>query len=725
MRRWFIGSALLFLFAASLQATIFGSVRGTVRDPNGRPLPGMRVTLGDASSSRIQSTGTDASGAFHFAAVPIGTYRLVAVGNQLASSAVAVDVGSGAAVNVTLTVIPPSAAENITVIAAAPVVDVRSPTTQTVVARRDIVETPGAERSNSVAMITQFVPGSYVVHDQLHVRGGHQVDWLIDGVPVPNTNIASNVGPQFDPKDVDVLEVQRGGYSAEYGDRTYAVFNVVPRTGWDRNRDADVALSYGSQRTTDDQFSIGDHSERFAWYASVNGNRTDRGLETPIPRAIHDTARGFGAFTTLVAQPSDADQLRFVGSWRRDDYEIPNDEELDAQNVRDREREGDAFVNVSWVRLVSKSTLLTVSPFFHQNFADFEGGPDDPIVASDRRRSRYAGAHATLAGTFGRSEARAGAFAFIQRDDVRFVLRSAEVSLTEEDRLHGSVAAIFAEDAVDVAPWLTLRGGVRLTRFSGAFTETAASPRFGATARLPWRSVVVRASYGHTYQAPPLSTVSGPLLQFALQEGFDFLPLRGERDRQAEVGVLVPMGRWSADAGVFRTEARNFFDHDALGSSNIFFPLTIDRVHIRGFELTLRSPMFHLAYSHQKVEGEGAVVGGLTDFTPPEEGRFLLDHDQRDTLTAGVTFRLPRATWLGLNVNYGSGFLEGDGPGHLPPHTTFDVAAGMTVKMWSVKLSATNVANKRYLLDESNTFGGTHYADPRQVSAQVGYRFHY
>jgi outer membrane cobalamin receptor len=725
MRRWFIGSALLFLFAASLQATIFGSVRGTVRDPNGRALPGMRVTLGDASSSRIQSTVSDASGAFHFAAVPIGTYRLVAVGNQLASSAVAVDVGSGTAVNVTLTVIPPSAAENITVIGSAPVVDVRSPTTQTAVARRDIVETPGAERSNSAAMITQFVPGSYVVHDQLHVRGGHQVDWLIDGVPVPNTNIASNVGPQFDPKDVDVLEVQRGGYSAEYGDRTYAVFNVVPRTGWNRNRDADVALSYGSQRTTDDQFSIGDHSERFAWYASVNGNRTDRGLETPIPQAIHDAAKGFGAFTTLVAQPSDADQLRFVGSWRHDDYDIPNDEDLAAQNVRDREREGDAFVNVSWVRLLSKSALLTVSPFFHQNLADFEGGPDDPIVASDRRQSRYAGANATLAGTFGHHEARAGAFAFLQRDDVRFALRSGDASLAEADRLHGSVAAVFAEDAVDVAPWLTLRGGVRLTRFSGEFSETAASPRVGATARLPWRSIVVRASYGHTYQAPPLSTVSGPLLQFALQEGFDFLPLRGERDRQGEVGVLVPMGRWSADAAVFRTEARNFFDHDALGSSNIFFPLTIDRVHIRGVEMTLRSPMFHLAYSHQKVEGEGAVVGGLTDFTPPEEGRFLLDHDQRDTLSAGVTFRLPRATWLGLNVNYGSGFLEGDGPGHLPPHTTFDVAAGMTVKMWSVKLSATNVANKRYLLDESNTFGGTHYADPRQVSAQVGYRFHY
>ena len=44
-----------------------------------------------------------------------------------------------------------------------------------------------------------------MVHDQLHVRGGHQVTWAIDGVPVPNTNIASNVGPQFDPKDIDYV----------------------------------------------------------------------------------------------------------------------------------------------------------------------------------------------------------------------------------------------------------------------------------------------------------------------------------------------------------------------------------------------------------------------------------------------------------------------------------------------------------------------------------------
>jgi hypothetical protein len=59
-----------------------------------------------------------------------------------------------------------------------------------------------------------------MVHDQLHVRGGHQITWAIDGVPVPNTNIASNVGLQFNPKDVSYLQAETGSFAAEYGDRT-------------------------------------------------------------------------------------------------------------------------------------------------------------------------------------------------------------------------------------------------------------------------------------------------------------------------------------------------------------------------------------------------------------------------------------------------------------------------------------------------------------------------
>ena len=192
-------------------------------------------------------------------------------------------------------------------------VDTTSSASQTTLSRETIQSTPGATRANSLDLITDYTPGAYMVHDQLHVRGGHQVSWLIDGVPVPNTNIASNVGPQFDPKDVDYLEAERGGVSADYGDRTYGVFNVVTRSGFERNNQAELLASYGSYHSTDNQISFGSHTDRFAYYMSLNGNRTDLGLETPTSNILHDQANGYCAFTSLIFNATPADQLRFVG----------------------------------------------------------------------------------------------------------------------------------------------------------------------------------------------------------------------------------------------------------------------------------------------------------------------------------------------------------------------------------------------------------------------------
>ncbi len=72
------------------------------------------------------------------------------------------------------------------------------------------------------------------------------------------------------------------------------------------------------------------------------------------------------------------------------------------------------------------------------------------------------------------------------------------------------------------------------------------------------------------------------------------------------------------------------------------------------------------------------MTGGLTDFTPPEGGLFFLDHDQRNTLSAGVDGNLPWRTFASLEFNYGSGFLNGDGPTHLPSYYTFDLSVGKT-----------------------------------------------
>jgi hypothetical protein len=40
-------------------------------------------------------------------------------------------------------------------------------------------------------------------------------------------------------------------------------------------------------------------------------------------------------------------------------------------------------------------------------------------------------------------------------------------------------------------------------------------------------------------------------------------------------------------------------------------------------------------------------------------------------------------------------------------------------------LTLINAADNRFLVDNSNTFGGTHWSDPRQVIGEVRYRFHF
>ena len=730
-RRVSISLLLVSMIAHGASATIFGTVRGTVHDDHAHAIGNASVELRAETSAWRQSSTTDTSGAFTFIAVPLGRYRLSATASGFATGARALVIESGTITTIDVTLGLPRISENVSVVAAADAVDTKSPTTQVTISRIDVARTPGADQAGSLAIITDFVPGSYVVHDQLHVRGGHQVGWLVDGVPVPNTNIASNVGPQFDPRDIDYMEMQRGGYSAEVGDRTYAVFNVVPRSGFERNNDATLTFSFGTHRTTNDQFSAGSHTEHFAYYASVNGNRTDAGLETPVTRLIHDQQSGAGAFASLIFLPSSIDQLRVVGSGRADSYQIPNDEEMESHGVRDSQRERDFFLNATWLRTISPKLLLTVAPFFHANRANFDGGDQDPISTTDHRTSRYAGLQSTIAGTWHGQEIRAGVLGYRQNDEHQFgVVANDGTGLSLSQRLSpsGSLEAAFVEDSFPLTSRVTLRAGLRQTWFRGDVHESATTPRIGLALRLP-AGIVFRTSWGRYYQPPPLTTISGPILDLVLQQGFGFLPLHGERDRQLEAGIAVPVYAWTFDASTFRTEARNFFDHDVLGNSNIFFPLTIDRAHIRGVELMVSSPAgrtgrFHLAYSHQTVEGEGAVAGGLTDFGPPD-GRFLLDHDQRNTLSTGGTTELPAAMWLRANLNYGSGFLDGNGPAHLPRHTTFDAAVGKSFKRYSVHLTATNVTNRRYRLDVSNTFGGTHFVEPRKVIAQVDWKFHY
>src|SRR5712664_1870899 len=731
---------VVFLFAAlSTFSTVFGTVRGIVHDPQHRPVSGIQVILKAKTSEFTLNTRTDDAGQFHFDAVPLGEYHVSIDDSNFVAVQQSVAVLSGAAPILHFELRLPAQNETVVVSADAAQTETVSPTT--LVDRLQIQETPGAARTNSLAMITNYVPGSYLTHDQLHVRGGHQVSWLIDGVAIPNTSIASNLGPQIDPKDIDTLETQRGSYSADYGDRTYGVFNVAPRTGFERNNEAELVLSAGNFYQTDDQFNFGGHTNRFAYYTSVSGNRTNLGLQTPTSAVVHDAANGFGGFTSLIFNLDPQNQLRLIAQARRDFYQVPVDPSDPTTGLRDVNRENDSFAAFSWVRTFSPGLVLTVSPFFHYNSANYRSDPNDiPSAATQDRSSKYGGGQANVSWVKGRNNARMGLYSFAQQDDQFFHVIYNDGSGTVIPPLAqtptGSLITAFVEEQFKPTSWLTLNAGLRQTHFSGALAENATSPRVGASVRIPKLNWVFRGFYGRFYQAPPLGTLSGPALSAIQGQQLNFVPLAGERDEEHQFGVTIPFKGWVLDADNFLTRATNFFDHNALNNSNVFFPVDVQGARINGWELTLRSPhlrnraQIYLTYSNQLALGRGCVVGGLVGDCPvPPPGYFFLDHDQRNTLHLSGQYTLPWKAYFSTDVYYASGFSNGDPntPGdHLQPHTTFDLAFGKSFgERLSVDLQGINIANRRVLLDNSFTFGGTHYLNPREILVQVRYRFHY
>jgi hypothetical protein len=765
MHRFAVLAALLLGASLPSYATVFATVHGVVHDAQHRPIAGAQVLLQAADSAFSLHATTGADGSFELEAAPIGVYRLTvsAAGFRPATDTLTLASGTNPVLHIPLAV--GSSSESVVVRGTtADAVDTVTPTT--LITRQMIDETPGADRTTGMEMVTDYVPGAYMTHDMLHMRGGHQTSWLIDGVAIPNTKIASNVGPQIDPKDIDSMETERGSYAADLGDRTYGMFNVLPRNGFEFNRDGELMLYGGNLGTGEAQLALGDHSEKTAWYASLTGSRSNYGLATPVPQIDHDSTSSESGFVSLIRNQTPRDQLRLDGQLRQDFFQVPydpnpNDYECASgyycsTGLRDGQTERDSFLIVNWAHTLSPRAMFSAAPFYHWNQSDYDSkAADDPVATTWHQNSNYAGAQADARLDAGWNSFSGGFYSFYQKENDLFGIAANGQCLTGQSpcnapaNANAGLVEFYLSDHLRLGPYVTLLGGERFSIYRAWLNESAIYPRIGATVRIPRLNWVLRGFYGHFFQPAPILTVSSSVLNYAssLPSGENtFTPIPSERDEEHQFGIEIPYRGWMLDVDTFRNRVNNFLDHSNLGESNMYFPIAVDGALIRGWEMTLRSPQlwrrgqFHLAYSNQIAEQRGNIIGGFTCSIAADPACDLgpdyipLDHDQRNTLNAGFTANLPAHMWFASNVYYGSGFsngLAGSGYGpyqgeYLPAHTTFDSSIGRTLgEHWKISATAINVTNHRVLLDNSVTIGGFHWNDPRMFSGEVRYRFRF
>jgi outer membrane receptor protein involved in Fe transport len=227
-----VACVVLSLVTAVSAQTSLATLRGKVIDEQGGVLPGVTVTARQTETNITRSGVTNETGQFYLPSLPAGAYQLTVelTGFSTTARTVILRVGQEAAADFSLKV--GALAETIQVSAVSALVETKS-TLGGLIDRREIDNLPTIDRN--FAGLAQLAPG-------VSSSGGssmgfsaagqrqYQNQIFMDGA----TNAQQFYGTQAEsyPQDwIQEFQVMTTGYSAEFGQATGGVLNVITRSG--------------------------------------------------------------------------------------------------------------------------------------------------------------------------------------------------------------------------------------------------------------------------------------------------------------------------------------------------------------------------------------------------------------------------------------------------------------------------------------------------------------
>ncbi|HEY7411369.1 MAG TPA: TonB-dependent receptor [Vicinamibacteria bacterium] len=216
-----------------------GTLEGQVHDEQGLALPGVTVTASSAATGLSRSAATDSAGAFRMPGLPIGVYDLKAeiAGFAAQTRKVSVNVGVTTSVEFRMTVA--GQAEEVTVTAEVPLIDVRDTGVGEVVTSTQIENLPlnGRQFANLAALVpgvslgfhtdptksTQFAP-------QVVGGGGRNINYLIDGGD-NNDDTVGGLVQNFPLDSIGEFKFETLRFRADSGRANGGALKVVTKSG--------------------------------------------------------------------------------------------------------------------------------------------------------------------------------------------------------------------------------------------------------------------------------------------------------------------------------------------------------------------------------------------------------------------------------------------------------------------------------------------------------------
>lgn len=273
-----VGLALLTAIPSPVdaQARVAGAdLGGQIKDESGGILPDALVTVVNTETNVARTIETDQRGQFHALGLPPGTYR-VTVGRSGFATQTRDGIGLllGQTVSLDVTMKLAMAQDEVTVVAAIPVIDTGRTAVSSVIRQEQVDNLPIDGRN--FMSFTVITPG--VTTDRTPQQGatgtsglsftgqrGRSNNIMVDGLDNNDPTVGA-VRATFSQEAVREFQVLTNSYSAEFGKAAGGVVNIVTKSGTNDLRG--TAFTY----YRDDALNAKDHFERFDPF----GNPIDR-----------------------------------------------------------------------------------------------------------------------------------------------------------------------------------------------------------------------------------------------------------------------------------------------------------------------------------------------------------------------------------------------------------------------------------------------------------------
>ena len=224
-----VSCSLCKLQAQSTKAEVFG----VVRDPDGLPVKGANINLTNIATNTTSTASSDKGGAYHFFAVPAGTYSLAILKESFATlrrDGVVIRVGDHINLDVALRV--GEVSQSVEITAATPLLQSSRGTASFVVEQKRVVSLP-LDGRNFVPLIA-LAPGVNLPPGNLlpRINGSRPrvSEYIYDGISVlqPEPGQVAFY-PIVDA--IDEFRVDTNSPSAEYGRSNGGVIMVNQKSG--------------------------------------------------------------------------------------------------------------------------------------------------------------------------------------------------------------------------------------------------------------------------------------------------------------------------------------------------------------------------------------------------------------------------------------------------------------------------------------------------------------